>query len=68
MPSHRATLFLGEIMMLILSRWMSDLVSVVDGVVAVEVITVLGQYLWKHDVSLIPRPRIRSISRAKDQD
>ena len=47
---------------------MSDLVSVVDGVVAVEVVTVLRQYLREHDVSLIPRSRIRSISRAKDQD
>ena len=59
-PSHRATLFLGETIMLTLSRWMSDLVSVVDGVVAVEVVAVLGQYLREHDVSLIPRSRIRS--------
>ena len=44
---------------------MPNLVSVVDRVVAVEVITVLGQHLWKHDVSLIPRSRIRSISRIK---
>ena len=65
MPSHRATLFLGEVMISILSRWISDLVSIVDRVVAVEVITVLGQHLWKHDVSLIPRSRIRSISRIK---
>ena len=43
MPSHRATLLL---------------VSVVDGVVAVEIITVLGQNLREHDVSLIPRSRI----------
>ena len=43
MPSHRATLLL---------------VSVVDGVVAVEIITVLRQNLREHDVSLIPRSRI----------
>ena len=42
-PSHRATLLL---------------VSVVDGVVAVEIITVLRQNLREHDVSLIPRSRI----------
>ena len=42
-PSHRSTLLL---------------VSVVDGVVAVEIITVLRQNLREHDVSLIPRSRI----------
>ena len=39
---------------------MTNLVSIVDRVVAVEIVAVLCEHLWEHDVPLVPRPRIRS--------
>ena len=39
---------------------MTNLVSIVDRVVAVEIVAVLGEHLWEHNVPLVPRSRIRS--------